>query len=120
MIIAQNVHITIREYSPEEEALFIELLSDKRLTDYLPKRTPDDNRVIFRDTQTDYRNGVKLSRWGIFNNDDDEYIGLALLKSIEGEPDRSELGYVIHHKFKGQGIATEVAGLLLNYGFVQM
>lgn len=120
MIITQSPRITIRQFLPKEEDLFLELLTDKRLTDYLPKRTLEDNRVIFRDTLVDYTNNIKLTRWGIFNNEDNEFIGFALLKAIENEPHRSELGYVIHHKFKGQGIATEVAELLLNYGFVKM
>lgn len=119
-IITQSPRLTIREFLPEEEPLFLELLSDKRLTDYLPKRNTDENRKIFKDTLVEYEQGVKLSRWGIFNNTDDEFVGLALLKSIEGEPQMSELGYVIHHHFKGQGIATEVANALLKYGFEQM
>jgi ribosomal-protein-alanine N-acetyltransferase len=119
-IITQTPRIIIREYTPEEEILHIKLLSDPLVTDYLPKRTPDDNRIIFRDTLNDYHQGNKLTRWGIFNKADDEYIGLALLKSIEGEPSLSELGYVIHDKLKGQGIATEVSKALLTYGFIEM
>ncbi|RKR81282.1 ribosomal-protein-alanine N-acetyltransferase [Mucilaginibacter gracilis] len=117
MIIAQSTRLTIRHFAPEEEGVFIEILSDKRLTDYLPKRTPDDNRIIFSDTLKDYQNGNRFTRWAIFNNADDEFIGFAMLKATEGEPEKAEMGYVIHHKFKGQGIATEVAEALLNYGF---
>lgn len=119
MIIAQTLRVTIREYLPEEEDLFLELLSDERLTPYLPKRDREQNSKIFKDSLNDYLQGIKLSRWGIFNNTNGEYIGLALLKVVEGESDRSELGYVIHDKFKGQGIATEVAQALIGYGFVQ-
>jgi len=119
-IITQTPRIIVREYTPEEEILFIKLLSDPLVTDYLPKRTPDDNRIIFRDTLNDYHQGNKLTRWGIFNKADGEYIGLGLLKSIEGEPALSELGYVIQDNLKGQGIATELSKALLTYGFVEM
>lgn len=119
-IIAQTPRIIVREYTPEEEILFIKLLSDPLVTDYLPKRTADDNRIIFRDTLNDYHQGNKLSRWGIFNKADGEYIGLGLLKSIKGERGLSELGYVVHDKFKGQGIATEFSKTMLSFGFAEM
>lgn len=119
-IITQTPRIIIREYTAEDEIRFIKLLSDPLVTDYLPNRTPDDNRVIFRDTLSDYHLGNKLTRWGIFAKANDEYIGYALLKSIEGEPSRSELGYVIQDNLKGQGIATEVSKALLSYGFSEM
>jgi ribosomal-protein-alanine N-acetyltransferase len=117
IIIIQTPRLIIREFLPEEEGLFLAILSDERLTDYLPKRSIDDNQIIFRNMLADYEQGIKLTSWGIFNKTDHTLIGLGILKAVNGEPDKSELGYVIHHAFKGMGIATELSETLLNYGF---
>ena len=115
-IIAQTARLTIRQFLSEEEHLFVGLLSDERVTPYLPKRDSGENRKIFHDTLNDYRNEVKFTRWGIFNMTGD-YIGFGMLKSSEQDPNMAELGYVIAPQFKGAGIATEMATALINYGF---
>lgn len=117
MIIAQTSRLVIRQYSADEEPLFLDILTDKRVTDYLPKRNPEEISKIFNDTLNDYEQDVKLTRWGVFNKADNEFIGFGMLKATTDEPSHAELGYVIHDKFKGMGIATEVAVALLNYGF---
>jgi ribosomal-protein-alanine N-acetyltransferase len=117
-IIAQTPRIIVREYLPDEEAIFLELLIDPRVTDYIPKRNNEENSKIFHDTLADYANGIKLARWGVFDIANGEFIGLGMLKATE--PDTAELGYVLHDKFKGRGIATELANALLEYGFEQI
>jgi len=118
-IITQTQRLIIREYLPDEEELFVELLADPRLTAYLPKRNAEENRKIFRDTIAEYTQGIKLSRWGIFDLSG-QYIGFAMLRNTETEPKTGELGYVIHEKFKGTGLATDVSIALINYGFKKL
>ena len=116
-IITQTPRIIVREYLPDEEMLYLELLSDPLVTDYLPKRNNDENSKIFQDTLADYKKGVKLARWGVFDVANGDFIGFAMLKTTEEQPSIAELGYVIHDRLKGQGIATELAKALLEYGF---
>ena len=63
-IITQTPRLIVREYLPDEEVLFLELLSDPLVTDYLPKRNNDENSKIFQDALADYKKGSKLARWG--------------------------------------------------------
>jgi ribosomal-protein-alanine N-acetyltransferase len=116
-IIVQTPRIIVREYLPDEEVLYLELLSDPLVTDYLPKRNNDENSKIFQDTLADYKKGIKLARWGVFDAAIGDFIGFAMLKTTEEQPSIAELGYVIHDRLKGQGIATELAKALLEYGF---
>src|SRR5580692_6758501 len=74
-IITQTPRIIVREYLPDEEALYLELLSDPLVTDYLPKRNNDENSKIFQDTLADYKKGVKLARWGVFDVANGDFIG---------------------------------------------
>jgi ribosomal-protein-alanine N-acetyltransferase len=116
-IITQTPRIIVREFLPDEEALFLELLSDPLVTDYLPKRNNDENIKIFQDALADYKKGIKLARWGVFDAANGDFIGFGMLKTTEEQPSVAELGYVIHDRLKGQGIATELAKALLEYGF---
>jgi ribosomal-protein-alanine N-acetyltransferase len=117
VIITKTPRIIVREYLPDEEALYLELLSDPLVTDYLPKRNNDENSKIFHDTLADYKKGIKLARWGVFDAANGDFIGFGMLKTSENQPSVAELGYVIHDRLKGQGIATELAKALLEYGF---
>jgi ribosomal-protein-alanine N-acetyltransferase len=116
-IITQTRRLIVREYLPDEEALFLELLSDPLVTDYLPKRSNDENSKIFQGALADYQKGVKLARWGVFDAENGDFIGFGMLKTTEEQSSVAELGYVIHDRQKGQGIATELAKALLEYGF---
>jgi ribosomal-protein-alanine N-acetyltransferase len=116
-IITQTPRLIVREYLPDEEALYLELLNDPLVTDYLPKRNKEENSKIFQDALADYEKGSKLARWGVFDAVNGNYIGLAMLKNTDEQPSSAELGYVIHDRFKGQGIATELAKALVEYGF---
>jgi ribosomal-protein-alanine N-acetyltransferase len=115
-IITQTPRLIIREFSPGEEPLFLKLMTDTRVTDYLPPRNAGEISILFKETLDDYTAGIKLSRWGIFSNDE-SFIGMCLLKYIIDEPRKAELGYVIHDAYKGKGIATELSNALLVYGF---
>ena len=116
-VITQTPRFIVREYLPNEEALYLELLSDPLVTDYLPKRNKEENSKIFQDTLADYEKGIKLARWGVFDAANGDFIGFGMLKTTEEQPSAAELGYVIHDRLKGQGIATELAKALLEYGF---
>ena len=116
-IITQTPRLIVREYLPDEEVLFLELLSDPLVTDYLPKRNNDENSKIFQDALADYKKGSKLARWGVFDAANGDFIGFGMLKNTEEQPSSAELGYVIHDRLKGQGIATELAKALVEYGF---
>jgi ribosomal-protein-alanine N-acetyltransferase len=119
-IITQTSRLIIREFLPEEEEAFFALMTDERLTAYLPKRNNEQIHELFSDTLAAYQAGNKLIRWGIFNADDFRFIGMCILKHDAAEPGKAELGYVIHHDFKGMGIATEISKALLTYGFADM
>ncbi len=116
-IIAQTPRFVIRNFSPEEEAIYLTLFDDPEVTVHLPKRTQHENRQLFRDSIRDYANGKALGRWGMFNNGDKEFIGVCLLRPYFDESGRVELGYVLKQKFWGKGIAGEMAQILVAYLF---
>ncbi|WP_295720992.1 GNAT family N-acetyltransferase [Mucilaginibacter sp.] len=115
-IIIQTPRLLIREFTAADEDLSLLMDEDERLTQYVKKRTPAESKQVFKDTLKDYKNKTGLGRWGIFNVGDNEFIGVCMLKPSESDGDKIELGYRLHLKYWGQGIATELAKALINYG----
>lgn len=115
-IITQTPRLLIREFTPDDEELSVLIDADERLTQYVKKRTPQESRQVFKDTLKDYKNNTGLGRWGIFNTADNDFIGVCMLKPSDYDHNHIELGYRLHFKYWGLGIATELAGALISYG----
>ncbi len=116
-IIAQTPRFFIREFVPADEQTYLSLFDDKEVTLHLPKRTRHENLQLFRETFKDYVEKRVLGRWGMFNNGNEEFIGICLLRPYGNNPDQVELGYVLSRKFWGKGIAGEMAQILVAYTF---
>jgi ribosomal-protein-alanine N-acetyltransferase len=114
-IIAQTPRFVIRDFKPEEEAVYLALFDDPRVTLHLPKRSKKEQTEIFRKTVEGYNTNSGLGRWGIFSNVDGEFIGMCLLRNYYEEEGRIELGYSLRHKYWGKGIASEMAIILVSY-----
>ncbi|HVV54992.1 MAG TPA: GNAT family N-acetyltransferase [Mucilaginibacter sp.] len=117
-VFIQSPRFVIRDFKPEEQPLFLELFDDELVTQHLPRRTRKENIEIFRTALQDYAEGKALGRWGIFNNSDGDFIGNCLLRNFYDEPGKIELGYVLRQKYWGRGIASEMAQIMITYGFV--
>ncbi|MDN3550961.1 GNAT family N-acetyltransferase [Mucilaginibacter aquaedulcis] len=115
-VIAQTSRLLIREFTAEDEQLLLDLDADTRLTRYVKKRTEQESKKVFKDTLRDYEKQTGLGRWGIFNLDDNDFIGVCILNYSEYDGTRIELGYRLHLKYWGSGIATELAKALVFYG----
>jgi ribosomal-protein-alanine N-acetyltransferase len=116
-IIAQTPRLVIREFTPADEKLSLIMDEDERLTQYVKKRSPAEAKQVFKDTLKDYKNKTGMGRWAIFNKADNDFIGVCMLKPSESDGDKIELGYRLHFKYWGQGIATELTKALIAYGF---
>ena len=115
-VIAQTSRLLIRELTPDDETLLLDLDADARLTRYVKKRTAQESKKVFKDTLKDYKNQTGLGRWGIFNLADNDFIGVCILNYSEYDSKRIELGYRLHLKYWGSGIATELAQAVVFYG----
>lgn len=117
-IIVKTPRFIIRNFLPEEEEMYIKLLLDPEVALYLPQRNRDQHKQIFKTTLDEYATGNALGKWGIFNITDDDFIGMCLLRYFD-ESGSVEIGYSLHKKYWGKGIATDMAKALVTYGFNQ-
>lgn len=119
-IIAQTPRFVIRDFKPEEENTYLSLFDDQRVTLHLPNRSRNEHVEIFRKTLEGYFANNKLGRWGIFNNNDGGFIGMCLLRNFYDEEGKIEIGYSLHHKYWGKGIAGEMAIILVAYSLTHI
>jgi len=113
-IIAETPRLTIRLFKPLEEKIYLELFEDERVTLYLPNRSRDELRMVFFEYLNPAPKGEITGRWGVFNNADNDFVGLCLLRPFDDGSDSIELGYVFRHKYWGKGIASEMGEALLS------
>ena len=66
--------------------------------------------------QTRYRAG-EFYDWAIIYKASGKMIGTCGFTKIDCKNDIAEIGYVINPNYHGQGIATEVVGRVIKYGF---
>ncbi|GAB3914565.1 GNAT family N-acetyltransferase [Mucilaginibacter boryungensis] len=114
-IITETPRLIIRTFRPDEEEAYLALFSDERVNKHLPKRTVEENRKIFLDTLKEDIDGAIFSKWAVINKADGDFTGMGLLRTYENEPDKLEVGYCLHVKYWGQGIATELTKALIAY-----
>lgn len=114
-IIAQTPRFVIRDFKPEEEDIYIALFDNPMVTMHLPDRSRKEHIEIFRKSLTQNAPGTGPGRWGLFNNHDGDYIGFCLLRYYDGEDGKLELGYSLHQKYWGKGIASELAIIMVGY-----
>ncbi|WP_143305663.1 GNAT family N-acetyltransferase [Chitinophaga vietnamensis] len=115
-ILYQSNTIIIREFLPEEIALFTTLFEDEDVTRYLPYRSPEQYVELFHQSLEDYRNGP-FSRWAIFDAVNNTFAGMCLARHFADVPTQIEIGYILSKAYWGKGLATEVSKALVHYCF---
>lgn len=114
-VIAETLRVIVRNFYSDEEIAFLDLFSDKQVAKHLPRRSREENCKAFQDTLKEDAEGAVFSRWAIINKANNELAGMCLLMQYNDEPDKLEIGYCLHVKYWGQGIATSVVQELINY-----
>jgi ribosomal-protein-alanine N-acetyltransferase len=114
-VIAQTPRFFIRQFIPSDERIYLALFEDKSVIVHLPNRTRHENQQMFRECLTEYESGATLGRWGIFNNGDDAFMGICLLRPFNDDERLIEVGYVLGQQFWGKGIASEMAQIMVAY-----
>lgn len=116
-IILQTPRMVIREFSLDEEQVFLNHFTDEEVCLHLPKRTTDERITIFRNAVNNYSLTKKTGTWGMFNKVTGEFIGSCLLRPFDNDPLRIEVGYSMDKKYWGQGLGTEMAKAMVDYAF---
>ncbi|NIF05130.1 GNAT family N-acetyltransferase [Chryseobacterium sp. Tr-659] len=110
----KNDTIIIREFTPQEFILFLNLFENENVTRYLPYKTPDEYKEMFEKALSEYTEGP-FSRWGIFNAKNNDFVGMCLARVFLDNPEQIEIGYTLGENYWGKGLGTNVCKALLDY-----
>ena len=119
-LIAQTNRITIREFLPNELETYLNHVMNDKVGRYISKKTREERAVIFNNAIVKYEDTKAYGIWGIFNNNDNEFIGSCLLRPFENDLTTLELGYTFEPQFWGQGLATEMVKTITAYGLANI
>ncbi len=109
-----NGNIIIREFSYQELNLFLDLFKSENVTRYLPYKSPEELKGMFEKALVDYKQGP-LSRWGIFDAENGDFVGVCLARVFAENTDWIEIGYMLMENHWGKGIGTQVSRALVDY-----
>lgn len=125
-IILQTDRLILRELVPSDLDAVFALDSDPEVHKFIgnrPATSKLDAIQSIEDKIAQYKtHGV--GRWAIIDKQSNAFLGWAGLKFICDETNKIsnyyDLGYRLHPRFWGQGIATEAAKAILAYGFSEL
>jgi ribosomal-protein-alanine N-acetyltransferase len=115
--IVNTPRLYLREFSPEEEHLYLDLYADEFVTQFVNERSATERKKRFAEGLARHNDGSGLGRWAIFNRDDDDFIGACRLDPTKQNALCVELGYVLQQKYWGKGIGSELVKNLVDYAF---
>ncbi|ASW73500.1 GNAT family acetyltransferase [Chryseobacterium piperi] len=110
----KNDTIIIREFAPQELDLFLSLFENENVTSFLPYKSPEEYKEMFAKALADYQEG-SLGRWGIFNAQNNDFIGMCVVRIFADNLNQTEIGYVLSENYWGKGVATVVCKALVDY-----
>jgi len=117
--IVDTPRLYIREFNPEEEYLYLHLYADTSVTLFINERSATERKKRFAEGLARYNDGSGLARWAIFNQADNDFVGACRLEPGKQNNRCVELGYVLHQKYWGKGIASELVRNLVDYAFTK-
>jgi len=109
----RDIRLSDREYmfeyaSREEVAQYV--LWDRH-------RTVGNSEDFIKKVLKAYKKGEENLVWGIEYIKEHKFIGSAGLHNLDESNRNAELGYVVSHKYKNRGFATEASSEILRFGF---
>jgi ribosomal-protein-alanine N-acetyltransferase len=115
-ILYHSPNLLIREFLPQEQSTFLNLFKDDLVTQFLPEVSAERYVEMFQELLENYPKG-KLSRWAIFDAENNNFIGMCVARIFVHNSNQLEIGYVLSRAYWGKGIATEVCKALTQYCF---
>jgi ribosomal-protein-alanine N-acetyltransferase len=117
MIILETERLFLRDWVPDDWRRFKPLATDARVLRYIGRSEPLSDEQI----QAFVNGGIEKARsrgwilWPVIHRDDAELIGFCGF--ADGFPPDVEIGWRLRTEYWGQGLASEAARAVLEYGW---
>lgn len=113
--------IIMRRFISDDVEALIELDSDPNVMRFINNGAPVDRAAVAACLESwlaEYHENADFGCWAAIHRSSNEFLGWFHLRPAEGEEDPvPELGYRLHRRFWGQGLATEGSRALIDQAF---
>jgi len=120
--VLESDRLLLRKVSDEDVAEIFLMRSDPENMKFIPRPLLQNHEdalahIAMINDQIDANLGIN---WSVTVKGSDKMVGIMGFYRTQFEHYRSEIGYMIHPDFHGQGIVTEAIKLLIDYAFSAM
>ena len=118
----ETERLVLRRMRLEDASDLFEYASDPEVslyTTWYPHQSIDDSREFLTRILSLYEN-TQLADWGIVHKADAKFIGTCGFADWSPYHSRAEIGYAMSRKYWGQGLMTEAARRVIDFGFENM
>jgi [ribosomal protein S5]-alanine N-acetyltransferase len=107
--------IVLKKFGAQDFADYFQLVGDARVMAMITERVipPEEAKHDFEKLLASNRIHPDAGHFRVLNARQGRFVGLGKLELVPGDPTRAELGYMIVPECWGQGIASRLAGLLI-------
>jgi len=120
-VILETTRLRLREMVTDDLDFMAEMLGDPAVMHHYPHTLDRDGAQAWLDHQLKRYERDGHAFWLVEGRDDGEPKGqVGLLKQTLEDGDHPEVGYMIHHPFQQQGIATEAARAVRDHAFREL
>ncbi len=116
MKVIRTERLLLTRYSLKDNESFISLVTDKTVMDHVDQGALSKSKAERLWSRIHDRTFAK-NVWAVFLLADDEYIGHSILTPRSGKPGEWEIGFVLRKCAWGKGYATEIAKVIIKFGF---
>jgi RimJ/RimL family protein N-acetyltransferase len=119
-----GARVALRDFAAGDATAVFAYHGDREVMRHLPasvraNRTPDANRALLRKAHEDAAR-VPRVKYDLAVTVEHDVVGAARLHRVSPENADGEIGYILRRDRWGEGLGTEIAGLLIGHGFTGM
>ena len=122
-VLLETDRLTLRQFTPGDVELLVELDSDPEVMRYLSGGAPTSRDAIASRILPSFIAASEehegLGYWAALDRPSGDFVGWFALHPVDGDPRELRLGYRLRRSAWGRGLATEGARALLAAGFAR-
>jgi RimJ/RimL family protein N-acetyltransferase len=113
----ETPRLRLRPFVPSDFDDLLQLYSDPEVMRYVGKgtRTPEETHASLERFSAHWRD-LGFGMWALQLKETGEFVGRCGIFPL-ADTGQVEVGYTLHRRFWGRGLATEAAALSLDFGF---
>ena len=109
--------LILKNYTESEKDAFLKLMTSPEVMKFVGVLKIEKAENLWRKLLDDfYKRGLKTF-WAVFEKNENRFIGHATLRPRPEKKEEWELGFILKKEEWGKGFATEIALVLIEFGF---